>query len=654
MRSLACAALTAAALIAAPTAYAVPAKRVGSVTLHPCPFISGWCGSIPRLLDPGNPHGQRIAIGLRWLPARGGHARGPTLVAVEGGPGFPSIGSRGPYQAMYGPLSRTRNLLLVDNRGTGRSGFIDCDGLQRVADPGGTPGFAHRVGSCARALNRRFAHASDLYSTSYAANDLSAILRRLRLGRVDLYGDSYGTWFAQSFMAGHPNQLHSVILDSAYPVRGLDVWRASVGDASRYAIDAVCSRDLACSSIAPGSATARLRQLLDVVRHQPMAGTTRDAYNSKARVTIGPGTLVDLVSDAGTDPVVYRELDASVRAALAGDPAPLLRLVAQSRSYDHYPYPPWIASIGLYFAISCTDYPQLFDMRASPAARREQLAAAIGTAPDAFGPFTPEEWLQKSSWAEDYYGCLEWPRPVHSAPPLPPDPRPLPKSVPILVLGGDLDNRTPPSDAQRLAPTLGAKARFVSLPNSTHVAAEGFGARSTPTVCARRIVRSFVKSPARLGRLDTRCADAIPPIHTPGSYPLTLADAPAGQLVSGPDPGERARRAATVAANALADAAMRNFYSLAHRSPGLRGGSFISAPGRRGVAEFQFQAVRFVSDATVTGSGSWEMGGNGRFRGDLVVRQGSGPPVRVKVQWDERTRLARASVGDAALELPAP
>src|SRR6476619_6094900 len=125
MRFLACAALAAAALIAVPPAGARAAstKQVGSVKLHRCASMAGWCGSIPRLLDTGNRHGPRIAIGLRWLPASGGRAHGPPLVAVEGGPGYPSIGSRAEYQAMYGPLLRTRDLLLVDNRGTGRSGL---------------------------------------------------------------------------------------------------------------------------------------------------------------------------------------------------------------------------------------------------------------------------------------------------------------------------------------------------------------------------------------------------------------------------------------------------------------------------------------------------------------------------------------------------
>src|SRR3954468_18696843 len=575
MRSMACAALAAAALIVAPVAHAASTKRVGSVTLHRCAFMSGWCGSIARQLDPGNPHGPKIGVGFRWLPASGGHARGPTLVAVEGGPGFPSIGSRWEYQAMYGSLLRTRNLLLVDNRGTGRSGPIDCPDLQGFAGVTSTPGFPTRVAACANQIDRRYRHAADFYATAYAAADLSAVMRKLGLGPVDLYGDSYGTWFAQSFMARHPGQLHSVILDSAYPVVRLDVWRAAVGAASRFAMDAVCSRDPACSSIAPGSATDRLAQLLAGVRRPPTSGSTRDADDSKARVTIGPGALVDLVSDAGPDPVVYRELDAAVRAAPAGDRVPLLRLAAQSRSFDRSPSPDELWSTGLYFAVSCIDYPQLYDMQASPAVRRRQFADAIGTAPDAFAPFTPEEWLRKGAWAEDYYGCLEWPRPVQHAAPVPPDAQPLPASIPVLVLAGDLDSRTPPSDAEKLAPTLGASVRFVALRNTTHVAGEGNGLRFPPTACARKIIRSFVGTPRRLADLDTSCADAIPPIHTPGSYPATLDEAPAAQLTAGPDPGERARRATTVASGALADAAMRYFYSYAHRGPGLRGGSFI-------------------------------------------------------------------------------
>ena len=96
------------------------------------------------------------------------------------------------------------------------------------------------------------------------------MIRPLRLGRVDLYGDSDGTFFAQDFMARHPALLHSVILDSAYPRRDLDPWYASSGAAARVALE----------TVSPG-AVARLAALLARVRQRPITGTTRDAGTSE-------------------------------------------------------------------------------------------------------------------------------------------------------------------------------------------------------------------------------------------------------------------------------------------------------------------------------------------------------------------------------------
>ena len=67
-------------------------------------------------------------------------------------------------------------------------------------------------------------HASDLFNTAYSARDVARVLRALRLGRVDLYGDSYGSWFAQVFASRYPGMLRSVTLDSTYQVLGLDPW----------------------------------------------------------------------------------------------------------------------------------------------------------------------------------------------------------------------------------------------------------------------------------------------------------------------------------------------------------------------------------------------------------------------------------------------
>jgi pimeloyl-ACP methyl ester carboxylesterase len=661
-RRLAALAIVLIAGLALPcTAAAAPHKRLklGSISLHRCEKgTRWWCGSLRRRLDPARAHGAHIRIGFRWLPARkpAGHR---ALVAIEGGPGYPSTGSSVEYTGIYGPLLRERSLLLVDQRGTGTSALIDCKAVQNYTGVSSGPGFPKLVARCAKQLERRYrrrgrsAHAADLFATSYAVADLAALLRRLRLGRVDLYGDSYGTYFAQSFMSRHPRRLHSVILDSTYPVRHLDPFYASSGEVARRAMDAVCERDAACvQASGQESATDRLTTLVAQLRKAPITGKTRDSDASRVRARVDVRALVDMVQDAGSDPVIYRELDASVRAALAGDNTPLLRLAAQSNTYDHGTSTPDYFSDGLYFAVSCMDYPQLFSMRSSPARRRAQLRQRLAFAPStAFLPFSVPEWLTMSAYSEPYEACLDWPRPRHRAPVVPAKPRKLPASIPTLILGGDLDSLTPFSDAQVFGPTLAKNVRLVALPNTVHVTSEGDDMLSAGASCARKIERSFVRAPARLRSLDTSCTGRIPPLHTPGSFPVTLIAAPPATLVSGPDPGRPARGAVTVAAGAIADATVRHFYSGAGRGPGLRGGSFTAKGDEP--TRFTLSDVRFVRDATVFGNARWRLS-NGAVHAALTVRATNGAKYDVTLDWKQRSSFATAHMGAATLRLPVP
>lgn len=632
--------------------FAAPANaklRLGTLSLDSCGKAQhGWCGSVKRPLDPGRPHGPKIDIAFHWLPAS--HpARKPAIVAVEGGPGYPSTGSLYEYHGIYSPLLRTRNLLLVDNRGTGGSGLIDCPSVQRYNGVSSGPEFAARVKSCARRIEKRWpgVHAADLFGTAYAAEDLAAVIRALGLGKVDLYGDSYGTYFSQSFMARHPELLHSVTLDSSYQVVGLEPWYASSGPVAMNAFNVVCARSPGCA----GTASGRLAQLLAQLRAAPLTGSTRDSDGSRTRIEVTQRNIVDLVQDAASDPVIYRELDTSVTAALADDPVPLLRLAAQSGTYDHGTSTPDYFSDGLYFAVSCVDYPQLFRMSSTPAQRRTELAASIASPPagNPFAPFTSDEWLQMSAYDEPYMACLDWPQPVHTAPPVPAGSKPLPASVPVLILGGELDSLTPEPDVEKFGPTLGAHVRIVKLANAVHVSSEGDTYLVGATRCARKIVRAFARDPSKLDSIDTRCAAAIPPVHTAIAYPATFAAAAPATLVSGPDPGIDARRAATVAAGALGDAIIRRFYSGVDTGPGLRGGSFVSA----GQGEFKLSGVRFVSDAPASGTGEQDAASTATT-GDLTVTTPAGAKVRVRLSWSQRSTSAAAKIGAATLSLPAP
>lgn len=651
----------AAALGTAAGSQAGPGQlRVGTLVLHHCPAHEpGWCGSLRRPLDPGLRGGPTIPIGFEWLPARSRRPPLGTIVAVEGGPGFPSTGSLDEYEGTFGPLMGDRNLLLVDNRGTGSSALIRCRSLDdfSITAPAIGPQFDQLVGACGRQLDQQYRgphgrsiDAADLFNTGDSTQDLHAVVQALGVGRIDLYGDSYGSWFVQAFIARYPGVLRSVILDSTYAVRDLDPYYASSGSSGRAAADFVCERDPGCSAQAgPGTPVQRLAALLAQVRSKPISGTVTGVGVRPETITVDPRMLVELFQDAGFDPVIWHGFDAAVRAALTGDDVPILRLAADDNSNGGDADPGYFDD-GAYMAISCTDYPQLLSMHATPAVRARQLQASIANAPTgAFAPFTAAEWVTMSGYDETYDSCLDWPAPQSHTPVLPAHSQPLPASVPMLVIGGDLDDLTPLSDVERFAPTLGRDVRVIDLPNTVHVTSEGDTYLDDGAACARSIIRRFVLAPASLQRLDAACAAQIPHVHTPGSYPLTLAAAAVpATVVSGPNPGSMALRAATVAAGAFADAVIQQASTGAGHGGGLRGGSFTVRGNR-----VTLTAVRYVDDAVVNGSGSYRAS-SGAVQATMTVTPGTGAHVTVTTTWNQRSLYATARIGTTELRLPAP
>ncbi len=535
---------TAAASSRSPAAVRAPGParlRVGTITLRRCaaqPLT--YCGRRTVPLDYSSAASPRIQLGFRWLPATS-HPAG-TILAVEGGPGYASTGSEPEYLSMTGPLRATRNLLLIDLRGTGTSTPVNCPGLERAGARQYGRHFDQLVAACGAQLNHTWHYrgggwvpASDLFNSTYSARDVARVLAALRLPRVDLYGDSYGSWFAQVFASRYPGLLRSVTLDSTYQVLGLDPWYTTTVLTARRAFAQACQRSVACAAAARGGrAWARIAALLRRLARAPVSGRTTTVDGTRGRLTVTPLTLVNLVNNAGFDPVVYQDLDAAGRALLRhDDAAPLLRLAALSLGYDDTNEPLPGFSEGLYFAVACTDYVQLFDRSAPPAVRHRQYQAALRREPaGTFAPFSVTEWTSMDQYTEAYSGCLDWPTPTRLVPPITRRPPLVPARLPVLILSGSLDSLTPRLDGATLvARQMGPSARLVTLANLTHVTEQDGN-----SACAMSIYRRFVRDPGRLQHENTGCAGQVAPIHTVGSYPQRLRDAtPATPL-----PGNRA------------------------------------------------------------------------------------------------------------------
>jgi pimeloyl-ACP methyl ester carboxylesterase len=609
--------------------------QVGTITLRRCaakPLT--FCGSLAVPLDYSSAASPRIQVGFRWLPATS--AAAGTILAVEGGPGYASTGSEPEYRAMAGRLLATRNLLLIDLRGTGTSTPVKCPGLEHAGPKQHGRHFDRLVAACGARLNHTWhyrdggwVHASDLFNTAYSARDVAGVLRALRLGRVDLYGDSYGSWFAQVFASRYPGQLRSVTLDSTYQVLGLDPWYTTTVLTARRAFAQACERSAACAAATRGGrAWARIAALARRLARRPVSGPTTTASGTPGRLTVTPLTLVNLVNNAGFDPVVYQDLDAAARALLRrGDAAPLLRLAALSLGFDDTNEPLPGFSDGLYFAVSCTDYVQLFDRSAPPRVRHRQYRAALRREPaGTFAPFSLAQWTSMDQYTEAYSACLGWPAPVHRNQPITRRPPLVPARLPVLILSGSLDSLTPRLDGATLvARQMGRSARLVTLANLTHVTEQ-----DGDSGCAMSIYQRFVQDPGGLPDENTSCAGRVSPIHTVGSYPRVLADAVPASPLPGNRAGRQALRAATVALASVGDEVSRWPLLSGNRDLGLRGGRVAFSGGTD--LKITLRGVRWVRGAVVDGTAVWDQS-SGWVTARLAVHPDGGAVVRLTGRW---------------------
>jgi pimeloyl-ACP methyl ester carboxylesterase len=548
--------------------------RVGSVALHRCLGGDYYCGAVRVPLDPAHQVAGSIDIAIAWLRHSNQSRRSDgTIVAVEGGPGYPSIGSRALYRGLYAPLLATRDFLLVDNRGTGRSGAIVCRPLQ-----GRHLMELAYVTRCGHELGRT----SDLYGTAIAADDLATVLTALQIRKVDLYGDSYGSFFVQAFAGRHPERVRSIVLDGAYQVTGGNPWYPSTTPTIRRAFDVACARSPVCDDL-PGTSLDRIERLLAKLRRE------------RGRIT--PSQIAFVMDSAGLDPLAYRDLDAAARAyADDGDATPLERLVDEAyaeeegaggdaRSYSQ----------GLFVAASCSDNPQAYDMRLQPPERlrdwRRALEQKRDDDPALYAPFAIDEFLGIPIDYAYVPLCTTWPVASVNHPagqPVPPGTH-FP-NVPVLVLTGDLDTTTTPAEGEKAA-QLFPHATHVIVANTVHVTAldDFYG-------CASSIVRTFT----RTQRVDAQCAAHVPALHLVPAFSRTLGDVTAASPLPGNDAPLKERSAAAAAVLAAADVLARSYAFSSSAGSGLRGGSYAASPGNA-IDRATLSSIRWTNDLAVSG-----------------------------------------------------
>jgi pimeloyl-ACP methyl ester carboxylesterase len=612
---------------------------VGQLTLHRCATPGRYCGVLRRALDPQGSVAGAIDVYFEYYPHTGAGAANGTLVATEGGPGYPATESREDYLALFGPLRDRYDVLIMDNRGTGRSGAIDCRPLQQAAQL--TEG---DIGECGRSLGPR----APLYSFALAADDLAAILDAMGVARIALYGDSYGTYFAEVFSLRHPQLLRALVLDGAFPLEGPDYpWYPHYAPAMRAKFNLACERDAACHGLG-GSSLEHVAPALALLRGAPVDATVAYGDHRTARLHADAGALATVMFGSAPALASVRELDAAARAFAAGDRLPLLRLMAETRdevdSRDAT-RSPQIFSAGLAAAVFCQDTPQIFDMRLPVpqrlVARDTVLAQRRRAYPETYAPFTIDEYRGMPLDYAFIDECVRWP--AVTAPPLPPAGARYP-DVPVLVLSGEFDNMTSVADGAAAAAHY-PHAHHVIIANSFHVNALP-RARSD---CGAQLARHFLET---LAPGDEQCATHVGPVRLVPRFARSVYELDPARATSGNQAGPAALRAVSAALLACADAISRAENG-AGRGVGLRGGSFTVAAAGEGL-HLTLNELRWTQDLAVSGHIEWP-GRSGLVHAVLTVRGAQNGAL--DLSWPEGVAGARGSahgkLGGAAVSADA-
>jgi pimeloyl-ACP methyl ester carboxylesterase len=595
----------------APAAWRAPARA--TATPAPCgdgsPFL---CGSVTVPLDRANPSGRTIDIAFQILPAGDPTSVRPDPIFIsEGGPGFPTTGSRD-FWGFYAlaSLTDTRDLVMIDQRGTGGSGAIFCRDLQNGWNS------VQELRRAIRRCGRSLGDDADRYGTGDIALDIEAVRRALGYDRINYVAGSYGTVVQQAYASRFPERVRAMVADAGLPVTdpphavgwGLDAPSGFV-----RGVVLACERAPSCAAEHPDPA-ALFDALAARLGADPVSGRARDAHGNLRRVTIDQTGLAFVVSSGPPNGGALNqgEIAAATVALLEhGDEAPLLRLGAESLFWPGDGGDPQSYSAGANWATWCNDVDHVFDRLAPRAVRRQQYADGRAALPDdTFAPFTIEAW--EGFWWPDV--CIQWPRPNRFVPAVPTGP---PIDVPVLVLEGDIDTVVPMETTDRMAARF-ADPVIVRLQGGSHINL------AWSIFCGQPLADEFIRT-LQVG--DTSCAeDTFPVFQAVDRFPRTSR----GALEASPLPGDgstaRDRRAAWSTVKTVLDAWFRSF-----RQPepvadgaGLRGGWFHADYSGAEGAFLVLHGTRFVRDIAVRGRTTFSYDFENRLLAAHVFIRGRG------------------------------
>ncbi len=445
------------------------------LTLSPCNIegVKGptRCGNYRVWENRTTKQGRQINLSVIVLEAVGTAKKPDPLFMIAGGPGdAPSFNAKF-FSETFEKVRLTRDLVLVDLRGTGKSGPLLCPELA-VPDKDGVLDDeilgVQAVTNCRTRLEKD----ADLrqYTTEIAVDDLDEVRQALGYNQINLYGTSYGSRVAQVYMRRHPTSLRTVTIKGIVPPSmASPATHALAGEQAWQSVVERCKRDEQCARAYP-NIDEKFRALLNRLSPAPILGPWGDTPKLKVSAPLfaeifrfflyspdGQARALKLIDDLSQDKPGLFENSLASRRLLSSE-----RLAA-----------------GFFLSVSCTE-----DVPYLPKDIKPLVANTFG------GDYRIKQQTQ---------ACGVWPRGEVS-----PQHRLATKSdIPSLILSGEFDPVTPPAGGEEVVRGL-SRGLHVVVRNNGHPIGNA-------AECIGSMIAAFIEAGDTKG-LDTSCAASIPAV----------------------------------------------------------------------------------------------------------------------------------------------
>jgi pimeloyl-ACP methyl ester carboxylesterase len=432
--------------------------------------VDAYCGTLKVFENRETKQGRQIDLNIVVLPALRSDAAPDPVFFLAGGPGQGAAKLSKLVRELFRRVQSDRDIVLVDQRGTGKSNPLDClnddDSLGALSET--------NEQSLARLKVCQSKYDADLtlYTTPIAMDDLDDVRAFLGYDKINVYGGSYGTRAALVYMRQHGDRIRTAILDGVAPTTmRLPLFFPRDTQRAFNLLVKDCESDDGCRKAYPDLGRRASALIARLAKDPPTVHVTHPRTGETGDVRIEARLLANVIVTALYSPIASALVPAIVAAAEKNDFQSMLALAGLGSGSEEPNM-----SIGMQLSVICAeDAP-----RNSPDELKREADSTI------FGPYIMR--IQEDA-------CAFWPRGKVDASFY----EPVTSAIPTLVLSGEVDPVTPPMWGEQVASTLS---------NSAHIVIPGTGHTAGGTGCGQRLMREFIEE-GSTANLDTTCVGKV-------------------------------------------------------------------------------------------------------------------------------------------------